>query len=275
MTKVLTTLLGALGLAYACLWWSFERFYGEFGVSPQDVGLAPSGGSSDLAGAALQLGIWLVIVLVVMAFLPVAAVVAVEVGNASSANVQPWVYVLAVLLLALTGVVYWWLVDGWVGLALLAGAVLVFAVLIIAARLISLSGHASLVGLNKVVTLPRLASGIALASAVVGITFIDLPTDAAQAGACAATTVKSVPSLNLPVPGLHLPILGVHAQQATLVWLSGTAPAYVPVNQRVVYLGQANGSVVVFDRASKQTTRIPAGDIAVEIKATGKCPGVH
>src|SRR5436309_9793330 len=63
MTRVLAIVLATLGLAYACLWWSFQRFYGEFGVSPQDVGMAPSGSASDLAGAALQLGVWLLIVI--------------------------------------------------------------------------------------------------------------------------------------------------------------------------------------------------------------------
>jgi hypothetical protein len=51
MTKALTIAVLAFGLAYACLWWSFQRFYAPFGVSPQDVGLAPSGTSADLPGA--------------------------------------------------------------------------------------------------------------------------------------------------------------------------------------------------------------------------------
>jgi hypothetical protein len=48
LTKVLAIALVAFGLAYACLWWSFQRFYANFGVSPQDVGLSPSGSSTDL-----------------------------------------------------------------------------------------------------------------------------------------------------------------------------------------------------------------------------------
>ena len=60
-------LLSALGLAYACLWWSFERFYGEFGVSPQDVGLAPSGTASDMNRRGAPAGVWLVVVIVVLA----------------------------------------------------------------------------------------------------------------------------------------------------------------------------------------------------------------
>ena len=56
MTKVLAIAVVAFGLAYACLWWSFQRFYAPFGVSPQDVGLSPSGNASDLPGAALERG---------------------------------------------------------------------------------------------------------------------------------------------------------------------------------------------------------------------------
>jgi hypothetical protein len=283
--KILTTLLAALGLAYACLWWSFERFYGEFGVSPQDVGLAPSGSASDLAGAALQLGIWLLIVLAVLAALPVAAVMAVQVGRAAwpDERALAWAaFGLAALLLAVAAFLYWWLVDGWDGLALLGGAALVFGVLWLVGRLLDLPADAP--GKEKLaavmqavpVTVPRVAIGVALAAAVVGITFLDLPTDAAEAGRCAAHEGKSVPSLNLPFPGLHLPILSVHAQPATLTWLGGTPPGHVPLNRTVVYLGQSGGSIVVYDGGPDKTTRIPAGDVAVHIDAsTPKCPGVH
>jgi hypothetical protein len=296
VTKVLATLLSALGLAYACLWWSFERFYGEFGVSPQDVGLAPSGSASDLSAAVLQLGVWLAIVLVVLALAPVGAVIAIEVKAAAraaakvagatpaaaAAKLRARVAAgAAALLLAVTGSLYWWLVDGWVGLALIAGAAILFEALRRLGRVIDLvpapagSGIAGLQGAVKV-AMPRLAVSVALAAAIVGITFIDLPTDAAQAGKCAATESKSVPELNLPLPGLELRILSVHAQRATLTWLSGTAPAGVPVDTSVVYLGQANGNVVVYDPTSHASVHIPAGDVAVAVDAAARhCRGVH
>src|SRR5207302_9057003 len=114
---------------YACLWWSFQRFYAAFGVSPQDVGLAPSGNATDLAGAALQLGIWLLIALAVFAVLPTLAVataeIAVDVGGAAASVLIG----LALLLLAATGWLYWWLVDGFKGLATIAVAAAVFALL--------------------------------------------------------------------------------------------------------------------------------------------------
>src|SRR5947209_8788396 len=63
-----------LGFAYASLWWSYERFYSGFGVSPQDVGLTPTGGLSDIIGAIVRLGLWLALALLVLGLLPVLAV---------------------------------------------------------------------------------------------------------------------------------------------------------------------------------------------------------
>ena len=68
----------------------------------------------------------------------------------------------------------------------------------------------------------------------------------------------------------------MHAQPATVAWLSGTAPAGIPVDTSVVYLGQANGNVVVYDPASHASVRIPAGDVAVAVDAAAAfCRGVH
>ena len=124
---------------------------------------------------------------------------------------------------------------------------------------------------------PRLtfAFGIFLAAAVVGLAFLDLPTDAAEAGACVVKDGKSVPSLNIPLPRLHLPILNVHAQPATLTWLTSSAPPGIDASH-VVYLGETGGSIVVYDLTNHRTSRIPSGTAAVNIDPnTAKCPGVH
>ena len=286
MTRVLAIVLAALGLAYACLWWSFQRFYGEFGVSPQDVGMAPSGSASDLAGAALQLGVWLLIVIAVLVVVPVAAVVAAEIATASWKAARRHAEIAAVVsgvLLGVAAFLYWWLVDGWVGLATLAVAAAIYGLARFLIRVLArvAAGAGSKSSLLTSATqqaaahLDTVAVVVALAAAIVGITFIDLPTDAAEAGRCAATEVESVPSLNLPFPGLHIPVLSVHAQPADLTWLSGSPPDAVP-SRNVVYLGQANGSVVVYDRLSEKASRIPAGDVVVSIGSTARhCPGVH
>src|SRR5713101_1145911 len=130
MTKVLAIAVVAFGLAYACLWWSFQRFYAPFGVSPQDVGLSPSGNASDLPGAALQLGIWMLIGLAIMAVLPTLAVLLLEMGLDSDSEASPKVAVpVALALAAVTALFYWWIVDEWTGLITITVAAAVFVLL--------------------------------------------------------------------------------------------------------------------------------------------------
>jgi hypothetical protein len=312
MTKALTIAVLAFGLAYACLWWSFQRFYAPFGVSPQDVGLAPSGTSADLPGAALQLGIWLIIGLTIMAVLPTLCVLALEMAKDSKTSSIPAVAIAIVLAAATVGI-YWWLVDHWKGVITIGVAAAGFAVvqygLKPTARTLKLvpsettvrqpspdaQAGAKLDGTTEALgergglrgwlgrlgadedLAPRLtlAFGIFLAAAVVGLAFLDLPTDAAEAGNCVVKDGKSVPSLNIPLPRLHLPILSVHAQPATLTWLITSPPSDID-NSHVVYLGQTGGSIVVYDLTNKRTNRIPSGMATVNIDpTTKKCPGVH
>jgi hypothetical protein len=324
MTKVLAIALGAFGLAYACLWWSFQRFYEPFGVSPQDVGLSPSGSSADLPSAALQLGIWLLIVLAILAVVPTLAVAAAEIASTPGelkADAR-FVWGTAVALMAGSCALYWLLVGHVQGLVTIAAAAAVFAVLqhglprvlrpltggatlstnpegaeqkrepspaastpeaadkeksepsspqadFVARRLEQIGAPTSLA--SRV----RLAFGIFLTAAVVGIAFLDLPDDAAEAGACAAKGRKAVPGLNVPLPHIHLPILSVHAQPAELTWLT-TEPGQGIHASRVVYLGQAGGAVVIYDAASKRTSRIPAGTVIVTVNTrVHNCPSVH
>jgi hypothetical protein len=77
MSRLTTRIVFALGLAYVSVWWSYERFYGQFGVAPQDVGLAPSAGFGDAIGAILRLGVWLSAALLVLALVPGVSLTAV------------------------------------------------------------------------------------------------------------------------------------------------------------------------------------------------------
>jgi predicted nucleic acid-binding protein len=301
-TKVVTIALAAFGLAYACLWWSFQRFYGAFGVSPQDVGLSPSGSAADLPGAALQLGIWLLLALTLLAVVPALAVAAAEIGAAlrrstkKGSDADAWIaFAVAVLLAAGAGGLYWWLVGGVQGLATIGIAAIAFAALqyglpraLKPIETAAPSKRAPEVekdlvagGLRRIGAPERLAPrlrfafGIFFAAAVIGIAFLDLPNDALEAASCAAHGYKAVPSLNVPVPYVHLPILSVHAQPASLVWLTSGHPPVAP-SSRFVYLGQAAGSDVVYDVLSRRTTRIPADAVIVSVHtAATNCPGVH
>jgi hypothetical protein len=308
MTKVLAIAVVAFGLAYACLWWSLQRFYAPFGVSPQDVGLSPSGNASDLPGAALQLGIWMLIGLAIMAVLPTIAVLLLELALAKDSEASPKVAVpVALALAAVTALFYWWIVDEWTGLVTISVAAAIFGLVqygltrtaktlkLVAADSTSarqsteenadpaakepakgLRGRLLQIGASEDLA-PRLslAFSIFLASAVVGIAFLDLPTDAAEAGSCVRDKGESVPSLNLPLPGLHLPILSVHAQPATLTWLTATPPQEID-RLHVVYLGATGGSIIVYDRTNHRTSRIPTGTAIVNIDPNVEhCPGVH
>ena len=126
------------------------------------------------------------------------------------------------------------------------------------------------------------------------MTFVDLPSDAAGAAQCARDSAtpaahfkgaktkggkngpESVPVIDLPIPGRHLPILSVHAQPATLTWLRGSQPAGFGSEAEVVYLGQAGGSIVVYDGSSQTVWRLPAGSVAISVDDTAQnCPEVH
>jgi hypothetical protein len=314
VTKLLGTAVVALGLAYACLWWSFQRFYGEFGVSPQDAGLAPSGSPTDLAAAALQLGVWLMIALLVLAIVPTLAVAAAEIaaGYRNTAQAAPRKHsqrrrhddrdpeadarrrglaissAIALLLAAASGWLYWWLVDSLTGLSVIGAAAAVFGLVRYAVTPAvaglrtrtqpSGSGKDRLGGVIDTVeraTPLRLAFGVFLAAAIVGIAFLDLPSDAAQAGACSAKGIQAVPELNIPIPHLHLPILSVHAQPASLIWLTGTPPEGININH-IVYLGQSGSSIVVYDPTARHAERIPASSVIVNVAAhSTHCPQVH
>lgn len=72
LAALVTRVVLVLGLAYVSLWWSYQHFYGVFAISPDDVGLAPSGGGlGDVFGAVLRLGLWLSVALLALGLLPV------------------------------------------------------------------------------------------------------------------------------------------------------------------------------------------------------------
>ena len=63
-----------VAVAYGSLWWSYERFYNVFGITPDDVGAMGSGGVTDVFTATLRLGLWLIFVVIVLGLVPVVAV---------------------------------------------------------------------------------------------------------------------------------------------------------------------------------------------------------
>lgn len=253
--------------------------------------LEPVGELDGSSSAALQLGVWLLIVITILALLPTMAVAAAEISagyyKAGSRPAAVISALLAVLLMLGSGWLYWWLIDHMKGLVTLAIAATAFAVVryglgpllqqeaktgpgLAGERLMAISES------GRWATPLRLAITLFLAAAVIGLAFIDLPDDAAEAGACAAKGSQTVPGLNVPIPRVHLPLLNVHAQPATLTWLTPRPPTGIPAEGVYVYLGQAGGSVVVYDVTRTHASHIPAGSVIVSVHSNARpCAGVH
>jgi hypothetical protein len=82
-----------------------------------------------------------------------------------------------------------------------------------------------------------------------------------QAGDCvkAGSTIRYVTVLGTP-------LLNVRAQAATIEWLSD-ARERPHLGARLLFLGQNDGTVVLFDVAAHAPVRLPAGDVLVRIRA--------
>jgi hypothetical protein len=60
-----------------------------------------------------------------------------------------------------------------------------------------------------------------------------------------------------------MPFLALRAEPAQVVWL-GERPAALAPRDCVMYLGQADGTVVVFEPDADTVVRIPAGSVAIK-----------
>jgi len=116
-TRVSARIVLMLGFAYAASWWAEQRFYSHFGIAPQDVGLTPSGGLSDIIGAIVRLGLWVAIALLALGVLPVLAVAAagyaIEAKPEQGGGRRVVATVLAIAAGGLAFAVYGWL-AGWI-----------------------------------------------------------------------------------------------------------------------------------------------------------------
>jgi hypothetical protein len=118
--------------------------------------------------------------------------------------------------------------------------------------------------------------------AVVGVLFIDLPRDAHEVAKKLLARVNTVreckvPAIGAPIDWFELDLLAVHALPASFA--TGTPTKGLPEERpfRGVYLGTANGWLVIYRKTTRQVLRIPASSgISVRVDAGLKgCPGVH
>lgn len=125
-------------------------------------------------------------------------------------------------------------------------------------------------------------SDVFLVVAVVGVLFIDLPLDAHEVATkllARANTPSEckVSAIGAPIDWFELDLLAVHALPA--MFAVGQLPTGLPTERPFggIYLGTANGSLVIYRKTTKQVLRIPTSSgVSVRIDAGLKgCPGVH
>jgi hypothetical protein len=102
-----------------------------------------------------------------------------------------------------------------------------------------------------------------------------LPGAAKKAGICAATgvvdhfvtTSRSAPLLS------HIRVLDLPIARATVAWI-GPAPSGLRLGRELLYLGQANGTDVIYDVNNKRAIHFPAADalISTDTNQQGSCP---
>ena len=68
----------------------------------------------------------------------------------------------------------------------------------------------------------------------------------------------------------YLPVLAVRAVPADVAWVDGDSERSLPLDARdcLMYLGQANGTSVFYDARTRESLRLPSGNIVVSFRYT-------
>ena len=295
LAALVTRVVLVLGLAYVSLWWSYQHFYSVFAISPDDVGLAPSGGGfGDVFGAVLRLGLWLSIALLALGLLPVIcialALYAIEhprIGGGPTERVGA-----AFLALGLLAAI----IFANAKFVSLAYAGVVIAVVVLVTFVCWRRAVRHPIGDGP--TPPFSArwwsarqkwllrmSDLFLVIAVIGVLFIDLPGDAHDV---ARTLLKEagtkneckVPGIGAPLGRFRLDLLNVRGIPATFA--VATLPRGLPSQRPFdgIYLGSANGWIVIYQKVNESKGRIlripnsSGASIIVDARLPN-CEGVH
>ena len=110
------------------------------------------------------------------------------------------------------------------------------------------------------------ATVMILVGAIAATLFV-LRNEAGEAGRCAGAggTVRDVSFLGFP-------LLGVRALEAEVTWLD-PSPSQPQLDGRVLYLGQSDGTTVVYDALSFEPVRFPSSAASIRInRALPTCP---
>jgi hypothetical protein len=102
----------------------------------------------------------------------------------------------------------------------------------------------------------------------IAIVLLSLPALAWWQGGLAKNgqTVRNVYFVGVP----YLPVLAVQAVPAEVTWLDGDEGKPFPLAHRecLMYLGKSDGTSVFYDVRSKESVRLPSGNIAVSLRYT-------
>ena len=103
-------------------------------------------------------------------------------------------------------------------------------------------------------------------AAAVAAVFLSLPWLAWWQGglAQAGQVVRNVYFIGVP----YLPVLAVQAVPATVTWKAADSEKAMPLKYRacLLYLGKADGTAVFYDVATRDSLRLPTGDIVVTLR---------
>jgi hypothetical protein len=235
--------------AYAIMRVSYERFYAQFGVTPEDVGA----NSTAILG---ESGARVFAYSVLFAIIPYGLSLAVFYFAARRRRhgVRGWLFV---ILAALFPLAAYQEVTG--------AGILGAYVAVVLAGLVALACWVGWKG-------PGVNWGhIAVVSLSFGIVWLNLrylPASAARAGRC---VVESHDALRFVHTHRHLPFLGPTAvlslpvERARVSWLGNPLqrPSFGP---HLLYLGQASGTVVLYDADRGRALRVPAADALISTR---------
>lgn len=274
---IATALVAVTGTAaYAIMRFSYQQFYNEFGLTPDDVG--PSS-----AGALTQSGVGVMEFLAVFAVLPLALALLASFACRRAFHGHTAKTLVAVLALALSVVAALGVFQLFVSLTSGRIEKLELSLLAIGVLAISVKQHSdSDVPAHKPPfddvlallfdagrRLPSVRWIVASLMVVIGVLILgrSLPADATSTAQC----IKQHPGK--PVRFVHThrtfpwfeyaAILRVRADPARIIWIGSPPPDFPPRGTPFIYLGESGSRAFMYQPGARRTLQVPEPDIVL------------
>jgi hypothetical protein len=252
--------LGGL-FVYGALRLDYSLFYGRFGIKPEDVGLGYGEVLSQSVAGLVAYAVFLLVISVLLrphGFIGIRGTGPIRFFSLRPVLVGVALVVSALLILAFVLVIRTDLFD------------LAFAALGAAggASLIALFGHEIFALGNQPRT--RLESWRAALRAWIPPIVIYTLLAASLSALADGAKVHTGHSTHLTFLGI--PVTAWGADRASLNWIAKPPSEYSQwAHDCLMYLGQANGTTILYDVASARTIRLATGDVVVLIAPGGSC----